>query len=57
MQSSRLPIELYEAIIGQVPEDSDKDTLRACCLTCKALLPASRQRLYRYIAFYNERTH
>ena len=56
MRSSRLPIELYEAIIGQVPEDSDKDTLRACCLACKALFPASRKRLYRYIALSNART-
>jgi hypothetical protein len=39
----RLPIELCELVIDTL---DDQDTLRACSLTCKALLHASRHHLF-----------
>jgi hypothetical protein len=47
----RLPLELCEIIISNLNADlsNDEATLRACSLTCRAFLPASRYRLFYHV--------
>jgi hypothetical protein len=46
-RSPRLPPELCDMIIHILADD--KKTLRACSLTCKAFLPASRSNLFHHV--------
>ena len=53
----RLPPELWDIIIRNLNVDvsDDKATLRACSLTCRAFLPASRYRLFYRVRLRVER--
>ena len=56
MRPPRLPLELCYAIIDNVDNLDERDhetTLRACSLTCRAFLPASRRRLFHRVFLYN----
>jgi hypothetical protein len=46
-RSPRLPLELCDIVIHFLA--GDKEALRACSLTCKAFLPASRSNLFHHV--------
>ena len=54
----RLPFELCEIIISHLNADfsDDEATLRACSLTCRAFLPASRYRLFYHVVLSSRHT-
>ena len=53
MYSWHLPFELCELIIDNLDSWEDEDTLRACSLTCKAFLHASRYHLFYRVHLIN----